>query len=547
MVKGLTAAQRLVEVLLSHHVSHVFCVPGESYIAVLDALGDVEDQIRVITCRHEAAAANMAVAYGKLTGRPGICFVTRGPGATHASIGVHTARHDSSPMILFVGQVKRKHRQLEAFQELDYVCVFGSMAKWVVEVDDAARVSELAERAFSIACHGRPGPVVMSLPEDMLTDISEDHWKSHPASVSTSIGPSVLRQIGNRLQQAERPLLILGGSGWTRQSSVQLARWCEANALPVCLSFRRKDIIDNDSPSYAGDLGLATNPQLIERVRNADLILAIGTRLSDLTTQGYTLLDPSTTSQSLIHIHPDADELGKVWPPFLAIAADSSSAVSQLTQLHLPRLGWSDWTRQARSEYEEFSKPVAVCGALNLSEIFHHLAQTLPAHAILCNGAGNYTVWLHRFYRHHQFATQLAPTSGIMGFGLPAAIAAKLLNPACEVFAIAGDGCFMMAASELATAIQFEAPIRVLIIDNGSLGTIRMHQERQYPNRPVATDLKNPDFVDLARSYGAWAKSVTSTEEFKQALVEARAHRGVSVLHLVTPLRDIAPGRALNI
>jgi acetolactate synthase-1/2/3 large subunit len=544
MEKMAPAAQRLVEVLLVEGVSHVFCVPGESYLAVLDALADVQDRIQVICCRHEAAAANMAAAYGKLTGRPGICMVTRGPGATQASVGIHTAQQDSAPMIMFVGQVARAYRGREAFQEVDYVSFFHSMTKWVAEIDQSQRMTELVSRAFSTALHGRQGPVVLSIPEDMLTEQVPAGYAAKGHTLPLALAPAVADQIVLRLQAARRPLLILGGSGWTPAALSGLSAWCEDNALPVVLGFRRKDLLDNDHPCYAGDLGVGANPSLVERVREADLVLAIGSRLSEIVSQGYKLFSRAETAEKLIHIHPDANEVGRVWPCAIGAAADVSSAALALSQARLGPHDWRGWARACHDDYEKFSAPLDTTGAVNLSEIFHHLQEVMPD-AIICNGAGNYAAWLHRFYRHRKPFTQLGPTSGAMGFGVPAAIAAKLAKPECEAVAVAGDGCFMMAGQELATAVQYGANILVLIVDNGSLGTIRMHQEREYPNRPLATDLRNPDFVAYAKSFGAWAKIVETTAAFPDALREARAHQGVAVLHLKTSLKDIAPGRVL--
>jgi acetolactate synthase-1/2/3 large subunit len=540
------AAKRLVEVLVAEGVSHVFCVPGESYLAVLDALADVKHKIEVICCRHEAGAANMAAAYGKLTGRPGICMVTRGPGATHASIGIHTAQQDSAPMIMFVGQVARAYKGLEAFQELDYVSVFGSMTKWTAEIDQPERIAEFTSRAFSIAAHGRMGPVVLALPEDMLFEPVKaapiPQTRRDPAAPLPALGA-----VEDRLRRAQKPLLILGGSGWTKNAIARLSQWCEASDMPVALAFRRKDLIDNGHPCYIGDLGFGPNPKLVARVRAADLIVAIGPRLGEVTSQSYALFDRAETARKLVHIHPDPDELNRVWPCAIGIAADVSSAAEALSLIPLDGKAWRAATQDAHAEYAAFTAPIDVTGPLNLSRVFGHLQTAMPADTIVCNGAGNYAAWLHRFYGHRAPFTQLAPTSGAMGFGLPAAIAAKLAQPQRDVIAVAGDGCFMMAAPELATAVQYGAHILALVIDNGSLGTIRMHQEREFPGRQIATNLRNPDFVALARSFGAWAKLVETTAAFAPALAEARNHKGVALLHLRTSLKDIAPGKELAV
>ncbi|MGI9168768.1 MAG: thiamine pyrophosphate-binding protein, partial [Caulobacteraceae bacterium] len=446
----ITAAQALVRVLLAQGVTHVFCVPGESYLAVLDALADVRDRIAVVACRHEAGAANMAVAHGKLTGGPGVCMVTRGPGATHAAVGVHTARQDSTPMILFVGQVARDQRDREAFQEIDYRAAFGPLAKWAVEIDDPARVTELVQRGFSTAVQGRAGPVVIALPEDMLRDTVSPE---EPAAVARALGApdgEFLDALAGRLTAAERPLMILGGSGWTAGSLEALAAWAGEAGLPVALSFRRKDLMDNDHPCYAGDLGLAPNPALIERVRRADLILALGARLGEKPTQGYSLFTRRETARKLVHVHPGAEEIGRVWPPALAAVASPSAAARALAAIDLPKGRWREAAVAARADVDAFTLPVAVEGAVNLSEVFTHLGRALGPDAIVCNGAGNFAGWLHRFYPHRRFGTQLAPTSGAMGFGVPAAVAAKLARPDREVVAVAGDGDFLMTGQELA-------------------------------------------------------------------------------------------------
>ncbi len=542
---SITAARALVEALLVQGVDHVFCVPGESYLAVLNALADCRDRIRVIACRHEAGAANMAEAYGKLTGRPGICMVTRGPGATHASVGVHTAQQDSTPMILFVGQIARGDRGRGAFQEVDYTQMFGSLAKWAVELDDAARVNEIVHRAFATALQGRRGPVVVALPEDMLVEEVAPS-PSRPITIPTSgLSPETASAIAQRLEAAERPLLILGGSGWSNTALSALERWAEELHLPVVLSFRRKDLWDNEHPCYIGDLGLGTNPKLLARVKSADLLLTIGARLGENASQGYTLLPRETAAETLVHILAEPSELGRVWPTAIGAVANLNDAASLLAQTPIRRR-WEAWCEAGRQDYEAFSAPVAVSGPINLSEIFQQFQKLLGPDAIICNGAGNYAAWLHRFHRHRTRPSQLAPTSGAMGYGLPASIAAKLLYPDRDVIAVAGDGCFLMVGQELATAVQHGANIIVIVVDNGSYGTIRMHQETQYPGRTMATDLRNPDFAAFARAFGAWSTKVERTEDFPSALAEARAAGVPALIHLVTSIEDIAPGRFLS-
>ena len=540
----ITAAQALVQILLAQGIDHVFCVPGESYLPVLDALADHRDRIKVIACRHEAGAANMAEAYGKLTGRPGICMVTRGPGATHASVGVHTAQQDSTPMILFVGQVARADKGRGAFQEVDYEQMFGKLAKWAVEIDDADRVEEIVLRAFATARSGRRGPVVVALPEDMLTDMTAPPSPAFVTPAASGMTPETAQRIALRLEAAERPIMLLGGSGWDNGALAALTGWAEHIGLPVVLSFRRKDLWDNDHSCYIGDLGLGTNPKLLERVKSADLLLTIGARLGENASQGYTLPTREEAAERLIHILAEPAELGRVWPTAIGVVANLSEAALALAQTSVDR-SWDAWREAGRRDYETFSGPIPVTGDVNLSEIFADLRHRLGPDAIVCNGAGNYAAWLHRFHRHRTRPSQIAPTSGAMGYGFPASIAAKLLHPDRDVVAVAGDGCFLMVGQELATAVQYGANVVVIVVDNGSYGTIRMHQETRYPGRTVATDLRNPDFVAYARSFGAWAARVERTEDFAPALAEALKAGAPALIHVLTAIEDIAPGRRL--
>ncbi len=540
-----TAARRLVDTLVLNGVDRVFCVPGESYLAVLDALHDVRDRIEVVACRHEAGAANMAEAYGKLTGRPGICMVTRGPGATHASIGVHTAHQDSTPMILFVGQVACSDKGRGAFQEVDYAAAFGPLSKWASELDEPSRTTEVVSRCFAVAMQGRQGPVVLALPEDKLHEHGGPAAAAPVVAARAALDPAVLETIEQRLREAERPLAILGGSGWTQPALSSLSAWLEAHDLPVVLSFRRKDLISNDHPCYAGDLGLGPNPKLVERVKSADLLLTIGARLGENPTQGYTLLTREFTAKTLIHIHPGPEELGRVWPTAAAAVADVSPAALAISGLGVARK-WTAWRQDARADYEAFTAPISVSAQVNLSEVVAQMAEALPADAIVCNGAGNFAAWLHRFYRHRARHTQLAPTSGAMGYGFPASIAAKLAHPERDVVCFAGDGDFLMTGNEMATAVQYGANVVVVVVDNGSYGTIRMHQEREYPGRIEATDLRNPDFAAYARSFGAWAMTVERTEDFPAALAQAREAGAPALIHLKTDVEAIAPGRTIT-
>jgi acetolactate synthase-1/2/3 large subunit len=542
-----TAARRLVETLVVNGIDRVFCVPGESYLAVLDALADVRDRIQVVTCRHEAGAANMAEAYGKLTGKPGICMVTRGPGATHASIGVHTAHQDSTPMILFVGQISNNDRGRGAFQEVDYRQVFGGLAKWAVEIEQADRTVEIVERAFATALQGRMGPVVVALPEDILEAQGGPAPIRAVTPAKAGLDPAFVAAIADRLARAERPLLVLGGSGWTDEAAAAIGDWSERLGLPVSLSFRRKDILSNDRANYAGDLGLGCNPALTARAKAADLIIAIGARLGENPTQGYTLFTREHTADRLIHIHPGPEELGRVWTPLMSATADNSLAALALSSID-PGRSWADQGAAAHADYQAFSTPVPVTGAVNMSECMAHLGHALPADAIVTNGAGNFAAWLHRFYRHRSCRTQLAPTSGAMGYGFPAAIAAKSVHPDRTVVCIAGDGDYMMTSQELATAVQHGINVVTVVVDNGTYGTIRMHQETHYPGqqRVIATDLKNPDFVKYAEAFGAFGVRCERTEDFPAALQAALSAGRPAVVHLITSAEDIAPNRTIT-
>ncbi|MEL6363618.1 MAG: thiamine pyrophosphate-binding protein [Pseudomonadota bacterium] len=539
-----TAARHIVEALRAQGVSHVFCVPGESYLALLDALHDAAD-IRLIACRHEAAAANMAEAAGKLTGRPGVAMVTRGPGATHAAIGVHTAFQDSTPMILFIGQVARDQRDREAFQEVDYRRFFAPLAKRVEEIDAADRAPEYVARAFSAAMNGRPGPVVLSLPEDMLTEEADAGPVARVEPAVPGVREADLVRLQRMLAEAKRPLVIAGGPGWSPETSGDLARFAERNALPVALSFRAKDTLDNRHPNYVGDVGIAPNPQLAERVRGADLVLALGPRLGEMTTSGYSLFSSPTPAQTLVHAHAGAEELGRVFQPALALNAPPAGFMPALASITVENPPWTEETKTARAEYEAFSQPVGVEERVNLSIIWSWLSERLPEDAIVTNGAGNYASWLHRFYAHKAWRTQLAPTSGAMGYGVPAALAAKALHPERTVVCAAGDGCFMMSSNELATAVQYDLPVVFLVSNNGTYGTIRMHQERDYPGRVAGTDLVNPEFAAYARSFGALGARVERTEDFEAVFEEALGSGLPAVIDLAVSPREIAPGRRL--
>jgi acetolactate synthase-1/2/3 large subunit len=542
-----TGGQVLVDQLELHGVRHAFCVPGESYLPVLDALHDAD--VRLVSCRHEAAAANMAEAYGKLTGKPGVCLVTRGPGATHASIGVHIASQDSTPMILLVGQVPRAFRGRDAFQELDYQHVFGGLglAKWAAEADAAERLPELCSRAFATAVSGRPGPVVLALPEDVLSEQTDapDGAPAHVAHPRPS--DDDLHRLRELLAASERPLAIVGEGGWTREATERALAFCEANLIPVAASFRCQDHVDNRSPVYAGHLTLGMDPELARRVADADLVIALGGRLGDVTTRGYTLLQAPRPHQVLVHVHPDPDELGRVYEPELPIVAAPPELTEGLTRLDpVDPSGRSAWAEGARADYLASLERRPLPGDLDLGEVMSFLRRRLPDETILTCGAGNFTVWVHRFFEFHGYPTQLSPRAGAMGYGLPAALAAKVLHPERPVVCLAGDGDFMMSAAELATAARYGLDVVVLVVNNGMYGTIRMHQERLYPGRVVGTELLNPDFADFARSFGCHGETVERTEDVEDAFERALASGRPAVVDLRVDPEAIHPRQTIT-
>jgi acetolactate synthase-1/2/3 large subunit len=535
----------LVDQLELHGVDLAFGVPGESYLAILDALYD--SSIRYVTCRHEGGAANMADAYGKLTGRPGICMVTRGPGATHASSGIHTAYQDSTPLLLIVGQVARTMKGREAFQEIDYRQMFAPMAKWVDEVDRLDRIPELVARAFHTATSGRPGPVVLAFPEDLLAE--EGEVEDAARFVETQARPSDadLARVREILQSATRPFMVAGGAPWSNAAGEALRGFCETNELPVAASFRCQDYVDNESTVYAGHLTLGLDHKLAARVRDADVLLVVGARLGEITTLGYSLIQAPSPHQRLIHVHADPNELGRVYTPELGVASSPEAFALALAGVEpLDTGAWSGTAAQAHEELMAFMQPTAQPGDLDLGEVITHVREHVPRDTIVTNGAGNFTVWAHRFWEFHTFRSQLAPTSGAMGYGVPAAVAAKLVHPERVVLAFAGDGDFLMAAQELATAAQYETPIIVLVVDNGMYGTIRMHQERHYPGRVSGTDLKNPDFAALAASFGAFGERVEQTVDFPAAFERALASGRTAVLQLVVDPESITPRQTLS-
>jgi acetolactate synthase-1/2/3 large subunit len=539
------AGHLLVECLIAQGVTHAFGVPGESYLAVLDGFHAHAERIRFITNRQEGGAAFMAEAQGKLSGRPGVCFVTRGPGATNASIGLHTAFQDSTPMVLFVGDVASDARDREAFQEVDYAVFFGpstkGMAKRVERIDDARRIPEYVARAFATAMNGRPGPVVLVLPEDMLTQAVDAEPLPRVDPVQAWSDPGALRELRTLLLASERPLVIAGGGGWTPQSAAALQRFADNWQLPVANAFRFQDTFDNHHALYAGDVGLGINPALARRVRESDLLIAIGPRLGEATTGGYTLIEAPVPTQKLVHIHASAEELGRVYQPTLAIHATMNAAARSLEVLTAPpTVPWSGWAQACHADYlaniDVANGGITLPGSIDMPALIHTLQKHLPADAVLTNGAGNFASWLHRFFRYHGLVkghkTQLAPTNGAMGYGVPAAIGAAILTGR-TAFTIAGDGDFLMNGQELATAVQHGAKSIVLLLNNGSFGTIRMHQEREYPAHVSGSGLANPDFCALARAYGYAAERITHTAEFEPALQRALAAPGGSLIEVL--------------
>jgi acetolactate synthase-1/2/3 large subunit len=546
-IKPRSGGQILVDALLLNQVERAFCVPGESYLAVLDALHDARDQIDLVVCRQEGGAAYMAEAHAKLTGKPGICLVTRGPGATNAAVGVHTAFQDSTPMLLFIGQVARDQLGREAFQEVDYRQMYAPLAKWVVQIDDPRRLPELLAQAFQRAISGRPGPVVVVLPEDMLTEVVSvaDARPSQP--IDSHPATSQLEQMQALLAQAQRPLLVLGGGGWTAEAVQDIQRFAERQRLPVALSFRRQDLFDNRHPQYAGDLGLAASQELSAAVKQADLLLVVGSRLGEISSSGYSLLDIPVPRQTLIHVHAGLEELGRVYQPALAIASSPVAFAAQAAQLAAaPAQHHQAWIAQLNQHYRANLDCPPAPGAVQMGEIMAWLRQHLPEDSILCNGAGNYAVWLHRFYQYPRFRTQLAPTNGSMGYGVPAAIAAALAAPGRTVLSFAGDGCFLMNGQELATAVQYQAKVIFLVVNNGMYGTIRMHQERHYPGRVCGTGLHNPDFAALARAYGLHAEVVEATAQFAGAFTRAQAAGKAALIEIRVDPQALTPRQSLE-
>jgi len=541
----------LVDQLVVHGATRAFCVPGESFLAVIDALYDVRDTLPLVVCRQEGGATNMAEAWGKLTGAPGIAFATRGPGATNASIGVHTAFQDSTPMILFIGQVGTDFLDREAFQEIDYRRMFGQMAKWVASIDRADRIPEYVQQAFHVATSGRPGPVVLALPEDVLTQMATVADARPYVRAQASPSAAQMSRLGEMLSQAHKPLLLVGGSRWDESSRTAMQGFAHRFGLPVVCAWRHQDAFDNTDSHYIGEMGIGTNPKLAARVLESDLIVAVGVRLGEMTTAGYTLLESPTPRQTLVHVFPGAEELGRVFHTDLPIVSGNlefAAALNSVPTAQADSLAarWKDWRESARRDWNDWRVPRAQPGTLSYPECVLHMDEVLPHDTIVTNGAGNFATPLHRFYRLRQHKTQLAPTSGAMGYGVPAAVAAALRHPDRVVIAAAGDGDFMMTGQELATAVQYGAKPIVLVINNGMYGTIRMHQEREYPARVYGTALKNPDFVALAKAYGCHGERVTETAQFPAALARARAAGTAALIELVIDPQAITPTQTLE-
>jgi acetolactate synthase-1/2/3 large subunit len=534
----------LADALVGHGVRAAFGVPGESFLPVLDGLHDLEDRLKFYICRQEGGASYMAEAWAKLTGEPGVLFVTRGPGATNGSVGVHTAFQDSTPMLVFVGQVGNDFVEREAFQEVDYRRMYGPLTKWATQIDRAERIPEYVSHAFHVATSGRPGPVLLALPEDMLFSNAAVADAPKYRTPRAAPAPADMRELEELLAGAKNPFVIVGGGGWTKRASQLLQDWAQQTGIPVGASFRCQDYFDNRHPCYAGDVGIGLNPKLAQRVKQADVLLVIGARLGEMTTSGYTLLDVPVPRQKLVHVHAGAEELGRVYQATLPIVSSYEEFMSALSGLKTP--SWKEQTGSAHEDYLAWNKPLPMPGALQYGEVIAWLSQNLPEDAVLTNGAGNFASWLHRHFQYKTWRTQLAPTSGSMGYSVPAAVAAKLAAPARTVVALAGDGEFLMNGQELATAMQYGAAIVVIVVNNGMYGTIRMHQEREYPARVSGTELKNPDFAAYARAFGGHGETVERTADFAPAFQRALASGKPAVIELKIDPEAITPSGTLS-
>ncbi len=544
-----SAAALLVDCLAEQGATRIFTVPGESFLAVLDALPE-RPEIDVVTCRQEGGVAFMACAEGAMnaasTGRPGIAFVTRGPGATNASIGVHVAHQDSQPMILFVGDVARSMQGREGFQEVDFAAFFAPIAKWSARIDDPLRIPEYVARAYAVAMSGRPGPVVLALPEDMLVEqvpasLAPRPFVTRPAQ---AVCPDAMQTLLGLIADAASPIAIIGGAGWNAKARTYFQQFAERIGLPVATAFRRQDAIAPDSPVYAGNLGYGPNPKLVERVKSADLVIAVGARLGEATTDGYEVPTLEHPGQTLVHIHPDPEELGRVYRTDLALCCAVDEFAEAAALWEETDIIPFDAGAEAHGEWLDWSTPQPSGAGMDLGACVKAMRAMLPADTIICNGAGNFAGWWHRYWRYTAYPGQLAPTCGAMGYGVPAAVAAALHYPERTVVAVAGDGDFLMNGQELATAAQYGADLIVVVVDNGAYGTIRMHQEREYPGRVSATTLANPDFAALGAAFGGWSAKAATTEEFIAALEEAKGRTGLRLIHALTDLERIAASGA---
>ena len=542
-----SGGQVLVDQLRIHGVDTVFCVPGESYLTVIDALHDAQNEIKTVACRQEGGATNMAEAYGKLTGKPGVAMVTRGPGACNGSIGVHTAMQDSTPMVIFIGQVARDQEYREAFQEVDYHKFYGAICKEVVQIDSADRVPELVSQAFHVAASGRPGPVAVSIPEDMQRDMVDVGDARPFQTVRPEVGPKAMGAFRGHLASADRPLMILGGAGWSEQACSDIKAFAEANVIPVAASFRCQDLFDNMHANYVGELGTSASPKLAQRVKDADLLIVVGSRLGEMTSGGYSLVNLPVPQQKLVHIYMDSSEMGRIYEPDLAIVGSMESFAAAARDMEPVVCGkWGDWTRQAHQDYLDNLEPSLEMSGVDMHEVMNILNAKLPDDAIITNDAGNFSGWAQRFYRYRGFRTQLGPTSGAMGYGIPAAISARLVRPGTPVVCFVGDGGAMMSGQEVATAMQYGSDPIILVINNNSYGTIRMHQERDYPDRALATTLVNPDFAKWAESFGGYGAVVERTEDFESIFDAAMSAGRISVIEIRVDLETITTRTTLD-
>lgn len=542
-----TGGQILVDQLRIHGVDTIFCVPGESYLASLDALYDARDDIRLIVCRQEGGAAYMADAYGKLRGKPGVCFVTRGPGATNASLGIHTAHQDSTPVILLIGQVGRAMMGREAFQEVEFRQMYAPLSKWAGQIDDPARIPEMVARAFHVATSGRPGPVVLALPEDMQKELAAADDARPYVSTQPAPAPAAMARLRNMLAGSKKPFVIVGGSGWTPNAVADFRAFIEANDLPVGAAFRRQDLFDNRHPNYAGDVGLGISPPLGRRLQECDTLLVVGAQMSEVITDGYHRFSLPCPSQTFIHVAAGLDEIARVYQPDLGINAAMPLFAAAARALDpVPSPPWGDWREAANADHLENVTPPPMKGEADLGAIIKWLGDTLPDDAVMANGAGNFSNWVHRFYCYRDYPTELAPQSGSMGYGVPAGVAAKVAMPDRVVVSVNGDGDFLMCGQEIATARQYDLDIVFIVVNNGTYGTIRMHQERFYPGRISGTDLVNPDFAALARAYGLRGETVERTADFAPAFERCRASGGPSLIELRIEQDQISPRATLS-